>query len=99
MEAKQKARPKLGQRVKTQKLVYKSRDHRKVKWESCGGKPIEGIYIGYRDKCEGRIETDDDGWGREWNYFTFKNTVRVWVIVTNERHNPVYVLPEDCEWG
>ena len=49
----------------------------------------EGIYIGYRTKFNGR--TEYDGGHR---YFVQHEGVRVWMVVLNERENPVPVFPE-----
>lgn len=90
-------RPQLGQRVKARRCVFKIRAHGKVTWQTdpWKQKPIEGIYIGYRDMKEGSIVYNGED---EAHGFMANRTVRVWLIVRDERRNPAYALPEDVSF-
>jgi hypothetical protein len=93
-------RPKFGQRVKARHCLRKQRQwsghsradygHYEVAWERAPG--VEGIYIGYRDVKEGVLERWEDH-----DEFHESRSLRVWLIVPNERTNPVHALPEDVE--
>lgn len=54
--------------------------------------PVRGMYIGYRTVHEGRML---------WNSlegkikFVPSRNIKVWLIVRNDRTNPIHVLPED----
>ena len=95
-------RPKFGQRIKAKSQVVKHREfvsysradygEYKVKW-GCRRGPVEGIYIGYRYVFEGTLECYEDH-----DEFHATERVRVWLIVENERKNPIHVLPEDVIW-
>lgn len=59
----------------------------------------EGIYIGFRSVMEGRWAEStnwEDGDGS--SYFDVHNRLEVWLVVVNERRNPIYALPEDVEF-
>lgn len=58
-------------------------------------KAVHGLYIGYRTVSDGRVDYYPDE-GSE--YVPEKHFV-VWLIVENERHNPVRCLPEDVRIG
>ncbi|MBZ0293884.1 MAG: hypothetical protein K8L99_15070 [Anaerolineae bacterium] len=98
----QQQRPALGQRIKADKTAHKTRIGLngglvKVQWSPLTfSNPVEGIYAGRRF-CK-------NGTGRHmgWDYdgeYTFKceSTVELWLIIPNERTNPIYVFPDDVE--
>ena len=80
-------RPVLGARVVSHEKMYKVGWPQRI-WKSMSlGRPIHGIYAGYRILQDGRIETDYD----EGNTFTQTGTVRCALITPNERTNPIRV--------
>lgn len=53
-----------------------------------------GIYIGYRTLSEGKVWWHyDEGYEYEATKF-----FEAWLIVVDDRTNPIYVLPEECIW-
>lgn len=89
----------FGQRVRFKAIVKKMyQDHRCrrriwQRYERSG----TGLYIGYRTVQEGEVHGGaafDDPM-----YFVPQKHLRVLIVVENERHNPVRVLPDDVEIG
>jgi len=84
----------LGQVVQFKAHISKSfSGSRRVwrRWEM----PGSGIYVGYRTVYDGWMQ-----WATEWGdeqYFVREGQFRVILVVQNERHNPIRVLPEDME--
>jgi hypothetical protein len=78
------------------------------------GTPVEGVYIGYRFVYQGKWEyealyTEFDEWingalipaGSPYTtvpVFKRTETVEAWLVVTDERTNPIRVLPEDVSY-
>ena len=99
-------RPAIGQKVRYVAKFSKSRwpvskrDPRfpadffmVVKWRRGKlWKPGEGFYIGFRSVYDGEIQQGEDG-----SRFRPEASHTVWLIVPDERSNPVRVLPEDVE--
>lgn len=100
-------RPEFGQCVTwTAVLVRVEETSGRRSWERCDiGGPCSGIYDGYRTLQNGRVinfTQDYDSWENcvieNTPYFQPDEYVSAWVVRKNERTNPVYVLPEDCQW-
>lgn len=94
-----KERPMLGQRVRVLARMDKQKDDpSRVEWQRRELlDDVEGLYIGYRFKLEGRWHS-----GSAWDYdsatyFEPQKQIEMWLIVTNPRHNPIVALPEDVE--
>lgn len=95
-------RPVFGQRVRVNAKLVKRYDRPQFKypvnttWQRIAYN-VEGIYIGFRTLSEGCIDADyEDGY--TYRYFIPKRHMKVWLIVINERSNPIYVLPEDASF-
>lgn len=101
-------RPKLGEKVTASATVtkehvpisdlagtiYKHRDPHQTIYRRTE-QPISGVFIGYRTVAEGQTGWDGDpdidgGW-----VFYKSRRFEAWLIVTDPRRNPIYVLPED----
>jgi hypothetical protein len=63
-------------------------------WERKTGM-VNGLYIGYRTVFDGRSWWEDEEVGM---VFVQERYMEAWLIVPNERRNPVYVFPEDVTW-
>ena len=93
-----KFRPALGQWVTCSDRMYRRWDyHTKtyVRWAEFipgGPKPIEGIFVGYRTIQDGYTEWGGEECGNIWNPTKYKEA---WLIVTDPRHAPIKVFPED----
>lgn len=95
-------RPIMGATVSADRRVEKKKVFtsarygtiKRTEWRTVE-KPVRGLYIGYRTVYEGAVEYSLD----EGYYFTPKSHQEVWLIVENERHNPVRCLPEDVRIG
>lgn len=61
--------------------------------------PVDALYIGYRDVHDGDLKVGFDRDYGDYQYFTPSKTYRVYLFVTNERTNPIRVLPEDVIYG
>ena len=94
-------RPKLGATVSClDRLVrthpYVNGHYSKIwkRWADCipgGSKPIiSGTYVGYRVAQDGYSQYCEEY--TEWHCTGRKE---VWLVVTDPRHNPIRVLPED----
>lgn len=93
-------RPELGQKIKaTGRLV------RWERWNPAGGTtkkywapddsgPVEGIFIGYRTLSNGhrQLLNSDEGYA-----YTPTEYIDAWLIVTDPRHRPVFVLPSEVD--
>lgn len=94
-------RPPLGARVRVKAIVHRvAPTQAKREWRSYSCKPFEGVYTGYRFKQKGKVYKPAYDWEsgyQEPGYFQCESTQEVWLIVTNPRHNPICVFPEDCE--
>lgn len=82
-------RPALGTRIKSTGRMYRV-GHKTRTWKEMyvTQMPLHGIYIGYRDLQNGRVESL--GY-EEGNCFVQTGTVRCALIVTHERANPIRV--------
>ncbi len=56
--------------------------------------PVEGIYVGSRTKQNGYVMYDSD-YGSEWHR---TGHVEVWLVVVSDRKNPIFILPQDCDF-
>lgn len=89
-------RPKLGQFVAARDVLAKSYRANSRVWlrqreRIRTPQPIEGIYIGYRTLADGLCE-----WHHDCTVFKPTHYFEAWLIVPNERVNPIRVHPEDC---
>ena len=78
----------LTQRCLTK--VWHNKEHRDHTWEEVPfklQKPITGIYVGYRYYRNGWVKY----WHDEVPEFIFDSSVKVALIVPNERQNPIAV--------
>jgi hypothetical protein len=72
--------------------------HRNTRWKAWArwefNTPREGLYIGYRTLQDG-----ETWWEGEEIGMVFKphRDLDAWLVVLNERQNPVLVFPEDVE--
>lgn len=99
-------RPPLGAKVRVKATLGRKTDMReKTKgyptgqrmyrtWYGKPREPFEAVYVGYRQKYNGwKIWMDD-----EVGYVAFPEEHReAWMLVRNERENPFFAWPEDCE--
>lgn len=100
------SRPTFGQRVIINAEVVKRRDYSSQKvpglsrigwprrWERRVMRPREGIYIGYRKYQDVLVWWEDDETGNVCQPIAYHD---VWLIVVNERMNPIPCFPEDVE--
>lgn len=100
-------RPKFGQLCRVSAYAYKytegdPKDRSKF-WTRLGKQsmnPRDGLYIGYRIVHEGSTE-DIKEYGEygevlsKHRVFIHESSREVWLIVFNERENPIRVFPED----
>lgn len=101
-------RPPLGARVRAKDrisryLTGETRRHNEwwERWKRHGDRgswakpePVEGIYVGYRTISDGYMLRESDEMGFVW---VPKDYFEVWLIVPNERSNPIRVFPIDVE--
>lgn len=92
-------KPQLGQRVTASDRLHRFVDGRVKEWKRFSEGfswaqpfPVSGIYVGSRTKQQGI--SDYQGDYTAWNK---TGQVEAWLIVENDRQNPVFVLPEDCK--
>lgn len=69
------------------------------RWQRLSHEPIPMMYIGYRDIHDGKWVTVLSG-GPDWpdeteTYFQSSKRIRAYLMVENERKNPVYIHPDD----
>ena len=63
--------------------------------------PLQGIYIGYRFVYAGEWVNDEVqdpdtlAWYMPEPVFKRTGQHELWLVVTNPRHNPIYVWPDD----
>jgi hypothetical protein len=96
-----KNRPDLGKKVEFIAEAYKAfpdgKDITDRHWARREfDEPQHGLYIGYRFVYEGKWKsvTTHKGWDED--YFHRTGQHEVWLVVTNPRHNPIYVWPDDA---
>lgn len=98
--------PTFGQPVLVSKVAYKCIDNINecTYWKTkILDEPKKGLYIGKRTVYDGRWKWTTVGGNDfydppdEISYFHRDNQHTVFVIVFNERENPVKVFPEDIE--
>lgn len=94
--------PQLGEKLTIYSVMDRCFSHpteyrTEVTWQSQPlDKPIEGIYIGYRYVYDGVIhEARTDYWSGASEPATFeqKQSRWVWLMVLDERRNPIHVDP------
>lgn len=85
------SRPKVGEKVTITHIADREFSaFAQSKWVAYPlPKEREGIYIGFRTKYNGYTVNDEGA-----RYFVQENGVRVWMVVLDERENPVPVFPE-----
>lgn len=94
-------RPALGEkrtikmRAERQKRRIGGWWDREITWSSVEIKPVEGIYIGWRTVFDGGTEYLGD---EEGIAFHQDAPHEVWLFVTNPRHNPIRVFPDDSSF-
>ena len=82
-----KDRPEIGQQVSSTHMFIRTRDSAKVVWRGIKQPtPIEGVYVGYRIKQNGRTLYRDRS--AEWQC---DSTQAVALVVVSERKKPVLV--------
>lgn len=85
----------IGTRVRAECRLVKIRDGRKREWRKpplAAMRPVEGIYIGWRIYHNGTVEY---GYLDEPTTFSPREHMKVALIVTSARENPVPVLFDD----
>ncbi len=88
-------RPEMGQQITASHGLVRCRgERREWKRRMRQRAPLSGIYVGYRTYADGNVEWYGP---EEGNFFKPDFYYEVWLIVPNERTNPVPVLPVDCE--
>jgi len=101
-------RPQLGQRVKVRAKLERvglnpdrfGHNATKFKWQRVEflPSPVEAVYIGFRIVYDGVIRKDDfGGYGPVYTWYEKTRSVKTYLVVLNERTNPIRVLPEDVE--
>lgn len=89
---------KLGQRVRGGRPLMRSRincgQYWAKRWEPSDWHPKpKGVYIGTRTYVQGRVEVDGDGQPEWWP----EEQIKVGLIVTDPRQNPVPVMYDSLE--
>lgn len=101
-------RPPLGARVRAKDRISRfltgqtrRSNERWERWKRRGDRgswakpePVDGIYVGYRTISDGYMVWVSDEVGSVW---VPKEYFEVWLIVPNERGNPIRVFPTDVE--
>lgn len=87
-------RPELGAKLLTSGSIERKRDKGKREWVAIE-EPVIGYYIGWRILTNGHVEHEyyDFGEGGYSYFVPSGETMEAWLVVTNERREPVYVLP------
>jgi hypothetical protein len=101
-------RPELGQSVIARSEMKKRRKYTSpplqnavdnygrnydVVWDSVPLKqPVQGVYIGWRRKFEGKVLYDWDGRYSERQFIPLRSVI-VFLVIENERKNPIEVDP------
>lgn len=80
---------------KTEKTKTGRWQRRKVWNELPFTKPVEGIFIGWRNAYEGTVTWIDDEVG---NVFEPESHFEVWLIVTNPHRNPIRCRPDQVRF-
>ena len=107
MASATKTRPAFGQTVTVKAKAVRRSDYetrqgvnfrqysqRLKKWDRWPfNTPRDALYIGYRTKFDGETEWIDE----EGEVFTPTEHHELWLVVEDERRNPYFVWPDDCE--
>lgn len=87
-------RPAFGQRVVASEKAIRRNEYINGKkwrvWKRQAGM-ISGLYIGYRTVFDGLSWWESDEVG---NVFAPERHYELWLLVPNDRQNPVYVFPD-----
>lgn len=90
-------RPELGQRVSAAQRAHKNHywmvGKKHTTWTAIKAS-VEGMYIGWR-VCREGYSVNYGSWEEPEMGFTPEKTVELWLVIPNERSNPVYVFPDD----
>ena len=72
---------------------------RETRWERHDKSSKKMMYVGKRWISEGVTRLAGSNYEGDDYYREFKATARheVWLFVESERHNPIYVFPEDVQ--
>lgn len=92
-------RPELGSRVQIMAHAHKTSTGYDTHWSRLSySHPEEGIYIGYRQVYNGTWkETHPLDWDSADWYFSRTDQHEIWLVVKNDRTNPVRCFPDDVE--
>lgn len=95
-------KPEFGDKVIVSKLAVKHHLGTKTLWnkEERYDLPKEGLYIGKRCVYDGKMVASTQRYEDvfESDYFSRGEMHEIWLVVFNERENPVRVFPEDVSW-
>lgn len=92
-------RPNLGQWCKVKRTARKRHHYvqRLTEWVPVNlTVPRDAIYIGFRSARNVLTQYDGDGFVTGWEFLTSRE---IWLFVSSERKNPIYVFPEDVEFN